>query len=104
MAALAVVVYAAVLTIGIYAWVVIGGGLAGLAVVLVVGCTVVPAATAHRACELMSTALDEADMAEAWYIEAGQILQACGARDAMARSAIKACYARRKNDDREVCQ
>ena len=41
MPALAVVVYAAVLTIGIYAWVSIGGGLAGLAVVMVVGSFIV---------------------------------------------------------------
>ena len=41
MPALVVMVYAAVLTIGIYAWVSIGGGLAGLAVVMVVGSFVV---------------------------------------------------------------
>lgn len=41
MPALVVVVYAAVLTIGIYAWISIGGGLAGLAVVMVVGSFIV---------------------------------------------------------------
>lgn len=71
---------------------------------LLAGCTVVPATTAHRACELMGVALDEAQMAEAWYIEAGKILEACGARDAGKRAEYKACYARRFNDTSVVCE
>jgi hypothetical protein len=51
----------------------------------------------------MGTALDEAQMAEAWYLEAGKVLQACGARDAIERAESKACYARRFNDSSVVC-
>ena len=71
---------------------------------LLSGCTVVPSITAHRACELMGTALDEAQMAEAWYIEVGKILEACGARGATERAEHKACYARRFNDTSVVCE
>lgn len=74
------------------------------ALMLASGCTVVPAATARQTCDLLDTALDEAQMAEAWYIEAGKVLQSCGARDATERAAHKACYARRFNDDSEVCE
>lgn len=74
------------------------------AMMLVSGCTIVPAVTARQTCDLLDTALDEAQMAEAWYIETGKVLQACGARDAVERAEHKACYARRFNDDSVVCE
>ena len=74
------------------------------AIALLPGCTIVPVATARQTCDLLDTALDEAQMAEAWYIEAGRVLQACGARDAVERAEHKACYARRFNDDSVVCE
>lgn len=73
------------------------------ALVLLAGCTVVPATTARQTCDLLDTALDEAQMAEAWYLETGKVLQACGARDALERGKSKACYARRFNDSSVVC-
>lgn len=72
--------------------------------VLITGCTVVPAATAHQTCELLNTALDEAQMAEAWYIEAGKVLKRCGIENATERADSKACYARRFNDSSVVCE
>lgn len=78
--------------------------LLGTFLVLITGCTVVPAATARQTCDLLDTALDEAQMAEAWYIEAGKVLEACGAREAKGRAEHKACYARRFNDDSVVCE
>lgn len=78
--------------------------LPSVALVVLTGCTVVPTSTARNTCDLLETALDEAQMAEAWYIEAGRVLEACGARDATARAESKACYARRFNDTSEVCE
>lgn len=77
--------------------------IAAAALTALYGCTVVPATTVRSTCDLLETALDEAQMAEAWYIEAGRVLEACGARDATARAESKACYARRFNDTSEVC-
>lgn len=73
------------------------------AVALLAGCAIVPTATARSACDLLDTALDEANMAEAWYIEAGKVLQSCGARDAAARAEFKACHARRFYDNSVEC-
>ena len=73
------------------------------ALVLLAGCTVVPTSTARQTCDLLDTALDEAQMAEAWYLEAGKVLQSCGVRDAVERAEHKACYARRFNDASVVC-
>lgn len=74
------------------------------ALMVLYGCTVIPTTTVRSTCDLLETALDEAQMAEAWYIEAGRVLETCGARDATARAAHKACYARRFNDASEVCE
>ena len=82
---------------------VIFGTIAITALLLLTGCTFVPAATVRQTCDLLDTALDEAEMAEAWYIEAGLVLRACGARDAIERAEHKACYARRFNDNSVVC-
>ena len=78
--------------------------IAAAALVLAAGCTVVPAATAIQACDLLDTALSEAQMAEAWYIEAGEVLKRCGIESATERADSKACYARRFNDDSVVCE
>lgn len=71
---------------------------------ILAGCTVVPATTALSACELLDIAVSEAQMAEAWYLDAGQVLKACGVRDAEATAAHKACYARRFNDNTIDCE
>lgn len=76
----------------------------GVAALLLAGCTVVPASTAHKTCRLLDIALDEAQMAEAWYLETGKVLEACGIREATERAESKACYARRVNDDSVKCE
>jgi len=60
----------------------------------------------HRknACRLLDTAVNEAQMSEGWYIQAGQVLALCGIKDAPERAAGKACHARRIHDASEVCQ
>lgn len=75
-----------------------------LAVAALAGCVVAPAGTARQACDLLQIASDEAQMAEAWYLEAGKVLHACGQRDAMERAQVRACYARRFNDAAVVCE
>lgn len=69
------------------------------ALVLLTGCATPPA----DACRLLTIALDEAQMAEAWYIETGKVLTACGVPHAAEVAADKACYARRFNDTSVVC-
>lgn len=66
------------------------------------GCTVVPAATAHRACELLEIATMEADLAPAWYIDAGVVLDRCGRPDAVAEGKARACYAEARNGYRDA--
>lgn len=68
-----------------------------LAVVFLVGCTVVPAGTAHRACELLRIASEEADMAPAWYSRTGEVLESCGVHDARATGEWRACKAATRN-------
>lgn len=65
------------------------------------GCTVVPASTAHGACELLNTASSEADLAPAWYLRAGEVLEACGQDRAKADAAARACYAEARNGYRD---
>lgn len=76
------------------------------AAVALSGCTVVPATTAHRACELLQTASDEADLAPAWYLQAGEVLERCGKPDAKAEAAVKDCFASARNGyrDRKECE
>lgn len=64
-----------------------------MAAVTLAGCTIVPAGTAHSACELLQTAATEADLAPAWYLRAGEVLESCGQRDARAAAEVRACYA-----------
>lgn len=68
---------------------------------LVVGCTVVPTGTAHRACELLQTASEEADLAPGWYTRAGEVLERCGRPDARAEAQAKACYAEARSGYRD---
>lgn len=56
-----------------------------------------------ESCELLQTAQDEAQMAEAWHLRAGKVLDACGVKAALATAESKACYARRFNDDSVKC-
>jgi hypothetical protein len=65
------------------------------------GCTVVPAATAYQACELLQTASSEADLAPAWYSEAGKVLERCGDENALAQGEVRACYAEARNGYRD---
>ena len=76
------------------------------AAVALSGCTVVPAPTAHRACELLQTASDEADLAPGWYEQAGEVLERCGNPGAKAEAAVKACFASARNGyrDRKECE
>ena len=75
-----------------------------LASLLLAGCTVVPTKTAAQYCELMDIALQEGDFAEAWYISAGEVLDACGVRDAKPRAEYAACRTRRFNDTSVICE
>ncbi|TQL83070.1 hypothetical protein [Delftia sp. HK171] len=67
------------------------------AAVALAGCTVVPADTAHQACRVIEVAAAEAEMAPAWYISAGQVLERCGAPEARERGEASACAAQRRN-------
>lgn len=59
---------------------------------------------AKQSCRLLDTALSEAEMSEAWYIDAGRALKRCGFDDATERAAGKACHARRRGGSTESCQ
>lgn len=70
------------------------------------GCAVVPVGTANRACELLKIASNEADMAPAWYSDAGQVLYRCGHQDAKAEGELRACYAEARSGyrSRKECE
>lgn len=68
------------------------------------GCTVVPAGTANRACELLQTAASEADLAPAWYTEAGAVLERCGRETARAEGELRACFAEARNGYRSSAE
>ncbi|MFG0641424.1 hypothetical protein [Delftia sp. WSY_22] len=70
--------------------------LIGAAAVLA-GCTVVPAGSVLQACRVIEIAAAEAEMAPAWYITAGQVLERCGVPDARERAEQSACAAQRRN-------
>ena len=72
-----------------------------MSVVALAGCTVVPAGTAHSACELLQTASNEADMAPAWYLRAGEVLERCGHPGAKAEADTRACFASARNGYRD---
>jgi len=69
--------------------------------VMSTGCTVLQAGTTHSACELLQTASTEADLAPAWYLRAGEVLEACGQDRAKAEAAVRACYAEARNGYRD---
>lgn len=71
------------------------------AAALLAGCTVAPAGTANRACELLQTAASEADLAPAWYIDAGTVLERCGRENARAEGELRACFAEARNGYRD---
>ncbi|MFM2325267.1 MAG: hypothetical protein RL244_2146 [Pseudomonadota bacterium] len=75
--------------------------LCNLLILSLIGCTVVPASTGRSACELLQTASTEADLAPAWYLRAGDVLEACGQDRAKADAAVRACYAEARNGYRD---
>ena len=62
--------------------------------------------TARNACNLLQTAADEAVMAPAWHVQAGEVLQACGQPEARAAAEARACYASARDGyrDRAECE
>lgn len=74
------------------------------AAVALASCAVVPAGTAHLACELLRTASSEADLAPAWYLRAGEVLERCGEDDARAAAQVRACYAEARNGYRTAAE
>ena len=71
--------------------------LALLAAAALAGCTVVPAGSVLQACRVIEIAAAEAEMAPAWYISAGQVLERCGLPEARDRAEQSACAAQRRN-------
>ncbi|MBL7091060.1 MAG: hypothetical protein ISS20_19930 [Acidovorax sp.] len=67
----------------------------------ITGCTVIPTGAANSACELLNTASQEADLAPAWYLRAGEVLEACGQDRAKVDAAARACYAEVRNGYRD---
>lgn len=61
------------------------------------GCTAVPLGSVVSACDLLQIASNEADLAPAWYVHAGQVLKRCGNEHAERVGDIKACYAEARN-------
>ncbi|WP_353175842.1 hypothetical protein [Delftia acidovorans] len=61
------------------------------------GCTVVPSGSVLQACRVIEIAATEAEMASAWYISAGQVLERCGVPEARERAEHSACAAQRRN-------
>ena len=61
------------------------------------GCTIVSLGAAHQACRVVEIAAAEAEMAPAWHISAGQVLERCGVADARERAEASACAAQRRN-------
>ena len=61
------------------------------------GCVIVPADTAGKACHLISIATLEAELSPAWHDSAGDVLVACGIRNAKEQAAIRTCEAQQRN-------
>ena len=64
-------------------------------------CNALPNETARNACNLLQTAADEAVMAPAWHLQAGEVLQACGQPVARAAAEARACYASARDGHRD---
>jgi hypothetical protein len=60
------------------------------------GCSVVPSGSVLQACRVIEIAAAEAEMAPAWYISAGQVLERCGVPEARERAEQAACAAQRR--------
>ncbi len=67
------------------------------------GCTAVPYTTAQQACHLLEIAMSEAEMAPAWYLQTGKLLETCGVRNATAWGEEASCYAERRSGIDKVC-
>lgn len=67
------------------------------AAAVLAGCTVAPTGAVHQACRVVEIAAVEAEMAPAWYISAGKVLERCGVPDARERAEASACAAQRRN-------
>ena len=67
---------------------------------LLSACTALPHETARNTCNLLQTAADEAVMAPAWHVQAGEVLQACGQPEARAAAEARACYASARDGHR----
>lgn len=77
----------------------------GAAAAIIGGLAVLqPEQPLEKSCRLLDIAFQEAQMAEAWYIETGRVLVLCGVADAEAEAARKACYARRRDDTSVECE
>ena len=68
---------------------------------LLSACIALPNETARNACNLLQTAADEAVMAPAWNVQAGEVLQACGQPEARAAAEARACYASARDGHRD---
>ena len=75
--------------------------LAGLILVVCTGCTVLPFSTINKTCNTLQIAFDEADLAPAWYIEAGSTLEQCGYIGSKQEGERKACFAESRNGYRD---
>ena len=64
-------------------------------------CIALPNETARNACNLLQTAADEAVMAPAWHLQAGEVLHACGQPEARAAAEARACYASARDGHRD---
>ena len=64
-------------------------------------CTALPHDSARKACDLLQTAADEAVLAPAWHLQAGEVLQACGHPEARAAAEARACYASARDGHRD---
>ena len=69
--------------------------------ILLTACTVVPYGTAKHACELLQIAATESDLAPAWYLRTGVILESCGQDRAKLDAEIRACFAESRNGYRD---
>lgn len=76
-----------------------------LAMLALSGCTItytsVPDAE-KKACDVLAIAFDEAQMAPAWYTQAGEVLESCGMSGAREEAIQKSCYAEAWNGYRNA--
>ena len=66
--------------------------------VLLAGCVMAPLPKVISACSLLDIASNESgDLAPAWYVNAGEILEACGYPNAKANAENAACHADKRS-------